>query len=172
MPPDSQSFQPPTRPIPDYSASDDVMIVEDDLNNAADIPVETATDMMKVGNNIAHSSTTATTTTIHKSQSRNNTNIIDDNNYPSTSSARMLTFNVQYCDRTIKIQLPENGTVVDLKNHLYKEVKVSPCRQLLSGWARMKQYENTPFSKLMIPDENNIQLTIKQNDDGVTADDE
>lgn len=160
MPPDSQSFQPPTQSNPDLS--DDVMIVEDDLPNSATIPVETATDMLKAGNNIVYAA---------PSKSKNSTEA-DENNYPSTSSAKLLTFNIQYCDRTIKIQLPESGTVVDLKNQLFKEVKVTPCRQLLSGWARMAQYEKTPFSKLMLPDENNMQLTIRQNDGVVTSEDE
>lgn len=60
----------------------------------------------------------------------------------------------------------------DLKFKLQQEIKVSPCRQLLSNWARLPQYENTPFSKLMLPKGNELQLTIKQNEGGISAEDE
>lgn len=60
----------------------------------------------------------------------------------------------------------------DLKLKLQQELKISPCRQLLSSWARLPQYENTPFSKLMCPKDNELQLTIKQNDGGLSAEDE
>ncbi|CAH1169526.1 unnamed protein product [Phaedon cochleariae] len=150
MPPDTQSFQPRVDP--------DVMIVEDD----ADIPVvEAATDMMEVRNNIGHSSPTKRT---------------HDNSVPSTSagngSIKTLNFNVQYCDRIIKVELPETATVNDLKLRLQREIKVAPCRQVLSNWARLNQYENTPFSKLMIPDDNSLALTIKQNEGGFSADED
>ncbi|KAJ8928857.1 hypothetical protein NQ314_018514 [Rhamnusium bicolor] len=142
MPPDTQSFQP--RPDPD------VMVVEDDGDIPA-IPVETATDMMEVGNNVGHPPT--------KKTSRG-------------KYFTMLKFNIQYCDRIIKIELPDSGTVNDLKIRLQRDLKIAPCRQLLSSWARLAQYDNTPFSKLMLPDENSLHLTIKQNEGGFTADDE
>lgn len=97
MPPDTQSFQP--RPDPD------VMVVEDD-GNLSSVPLEHATDMMEVGNNIGHPRP-------KKPSPENSTR--NQDNYPSTSgssgSERMLKFNVTYCDRVIKIELPESGTV-------------------------------------------------------------
>lgn len=158
MPPDTQSFQPRSDP--------DVMVVEDD-GNLSSLPLERATDMMEVGNNVGHSRP--------KKPSPENS-IRNQDSYPSTSGSsgneRMLKFNITYCDRVIKIELPESGTVNDLKIRLQRELKIAPCRQLLSNWARLVQYENTPFSKLKLPDENSLQLTIKQNDGSFTADDE
>jgi hypothetical protein len=170
MPPDSQSFQPRSDP--------DVMVV-DDYINVPSSPIETATDMMEVGNNVGHPPVPNNQT----------------NDQPSTSTVRnnltkMLKFTIQYCDRIITIELPESATVcellrnnesqvftkyfftADLKLRLFKELKVSPCRQLLSGWARMSQYENTPFSALQLPQESSLHLTLKPSEGGFTAEDE
>lgn len=97
MPPDTQSFT-PSNPTPD------VMIVDD----APDIPegaVETATDMVSVGNNVGHPPPKL-------SSGDNDVEIV----HPSTSSERnvtprMLRFSVQYCDRIIEIELPDTATV-------------------------------------------------------------
>jgi hypothetical protein len=170
MPPDSQSFQPRSDP--------DVMVV-DDYINVPSSPIETATDMMEVGNNVGHPPVPNNQT----------------NDQPSTSTVRnnltkMLKFTIQYCDRIITIELPESATVcellrnnesqvftkyfftADLKLRLFKELKVSPCRQLLSGWARMSQYENTPFSALQLPQESSLHLTLKPSEGGFTAEDD
>lgn len=86
MPPDSQSFQPQPDP--------DVMIV-DDYVNVASSPIETATDMMEISNDIGPPSRT--------------------NDQPSTSSmnntTKMLKFNVQYSDRIVTVDLPETSTI-------------------------------------------------------------
>ncbi|KAJ8978930.1 hypothetical protein NQ317_002991 [Molorchus minor] len=161
MPPDSQSFQPRSDP--------DVMVVEDDTDIPA-VPTKCGTGNMKIENNADHPVEKASHENIpHSSR-------IQDNNLPSTSTGggklRMLKFHVEYCDRIIKIELPESDTVEDLKLRLYNEVRIPPCKQLLSNWARVSQYENTPFSKLMLPDENFLHLTMKQNEDGFTAGDE
>ncbi|CAH0551359.1 unnamed protein product [Brassicogethes aeneus] len=154
MPPDSQSFQVRNEP--------DVMVVEDDSDLAA-IPVETASDMMEVGNNIGIAT---------KKITNNDNNVPMENNMPSTSSARMLKFIVQYCDKTINVDLPDNGTISDLKIQLHQKFKVPPCRQLLSSWARIQEYENTPFTKLMLGDENKLVLTVKPHEGGFSADED
>lgn len=48
----------------------------------------------------------------------------------------------------------------DIKKKLNKEIKVAPCRQLLSGWARLPQYANTPLVELSLPAFNSLQLTV------------
>lgn len=93
MPPDSQSFSTNSTP--------DVMIVDEPENTSA---VETATDMVSVGNNVGHS--------LPRLSSDDDVQIVQ----PSTSSERasgprMLRFNVQYCDRIIHIDIPETATV-------------------------------------------------------------
>lgn len=62
--------------------------------------------------------------------------------------------------------------VADIKMHLHKELKIPPCRQLLSGWARMQNFYDTPFSQLMLPKENALHLTLKPNEGGFSAEDE
>ncbi|CAG9857934.1 unnamed protein product [Phyllotreta striolata] len=156
MPPDTQSFQAPN-PDPD------VMIVEDDSDLPSAATADAATDVAGLGNNIGHPATVT-----NKSS--------NEDSFPSTSAGqsgvRQLKFNVQYCDRVIKIDLPESATINDLKLRLQREVKVSPCRQLLSSWARLGQFENTQFSKLMLPDENTLHLTLKPGEGGVSAEEE
>lgn len=109
MPPDSQSFN--TNPTPD------VMIVDETENTPAN-PVETATDMVSVGNNVGHS--------LPRLSSNDDIQIVQ----PSTSSdrgsgPRMLRFNVQYCDRIIPIDIPETGTVGEFFAIVY--ITLSSC---------------------------------------------
>lgn len=106
MPPDTQSFNPNSTP--------DVMIVDDPVS----VPpsrVETATDIVNVGNNVGHSLP-------RLSSSSDDVEIV----HPSTSSEkssapRMLLFNVQYCDRIIPIEIPDTGTV----GKLFCNVKIN-----------------------------------------------
>ncbi|KAG5894965.1 hypothetical protein JTB14_023313 [Gonioctena quinquepunctata] len=144
LPPDTQSFQANVDP--------DVMVVEEDP----------ATDIIEGANNMDRSTSTKRA---HA----------QDNNMPSTSAGNgsvKYKFNIQYCDRVIKLELPETGTINDLKAMLHREIKVPPCRQLLSGWARMAQYDNTPFVKLMLPTENSLHCSVKENEAGFLADEE
>lgn len=60
----------------------------------------------------------------------------------------------------------------DIKIILSNELKIAPCRLLLSDWARNPTTENTPLSQLMLPKENVLQLHIKPMDGGFSADDE
>ncbi|XP_019876721.1 FAS-associated factor 1 [Aethina tumida] len=153
MPPDSQSFQP-------QRTDPDVMVIEDDGSDA-EPPTETGTDMMEVGNNVGPSK-----------KAKPLVSLPAENNMPSTSSAKMIKFIVQYCDRTITVELPDSATVSDLKLNLQQKLKIPPCRQLLSLWARMSEYEHTSFSKLMVPDENKLTLTLKAGDGGFSAEED
>ncbi|XP_057654050.1 FAS-associated factor 1 [Diorhabda carinulata] len=156
MPPDTQSFG-SVNPDPD------VMIVDDDLDIRVPTAANNQPNLVVVGNSLDHSPIPDKAKT-------------PDDSYPSTSAAKsttkMLKFNVQYCDRVIKVELPDSATINDLKLRLQREVKVAPCRQLLSNWARLTQYESTPFSQLMLPDVNSLNLTVKSNEGGLTADEE
>lgn len=60
----------------------------------------------------------------------------------------------------------------DIKLLLHGQLKIQPCHQLLSGWARLKQYEATPLSHLMLPIENTLHLQVKSNEGGFNADNE
>ncbi|KAK5649011.1 hypothetical protein RI129_003903 [Pyrocoelia pectoralis] len=157
VPADSQSFN--------TGGSQDVIMIEDDLPTVQ-MPIEVATDMASVGNNVPQSNSFVVAVENH----------VDHHPLPSTSSSKatqkMLHFNIQYCDRIIPIDVPDTGTVADIKLKLSKELKIAPCRQLLSNWARLPQYENTPLSTLKIPDESTLQLHIKSSDSSFTTDDE
>lgn len=114
-----------------------------------------------------------------------------EDHQPSTSTlnhepaSRTLLFNVQYSDRVVPVYVKESETLggceiglffgrgftlfaavflADIKMKIYKEFKVPPCKQLLSGWARIAEYENTPLSKLMLPYRNALMLTTKSID--------
>lgn len=103
MPPDSQSFD--HRP---GSGSDEVMIVDEPPEDGAPAnPVETATDMVSVGNNVGHA------LPLRRASSEDEVRVA-----PSTSSSserasgpRMIRFNVQYCDRIVPIDIAESGTL-------------------------------------------------------------
>lgn len=180
MPPDTQAFHARNDP--------DVMIVEND----SDVPTQVfkPLDMMDiVANNIGHPPAKKRE---FLSSSENNFPTASTSSGPSGASTgpRILNFNVKYCDRVVKIRLPDSASLGmvfiykwvdkskndwvlgDLKQRIQNEVNVAPCRQTLSSWARMQNYEKTPFSKLMLPDDNDLVLTVKSHADGVTADDE
>lgn len=170
MPPDTQAFHVRNDP--------DVMIVENDQDIPTVVPkpmpIEKATSVMDVGNNIS----------IPPAKKRDFSSSSKESFFPTASTSKqcasgsastgpkMLTFNIKYCDRVIKIRLPDSANLNDLKQRLYNEVNVAPCRQTLSSWARMPNYEKTPFTKLMLPQENDLVLTVKSLSDGVTPEEE
>lgn len=98
MPPDTQNFLPRVDP--------DVMVIEDD-SPVPSTAVEAAIDMMEVGNNIRHP--------LIKTAPRQGGSQSEDSDQASTSAGtstqQILKFNVRYCDRIIKMELSENGTV-------------------------------------------------------------
>lgn len=97
MPPDTQNFLPRVDP--------DVMVIEDDV--PVPTAVETAIDMMEVGNNVGHSLNLYTP----RESSTHSEGSDQASTSAGTSTQQMLKFNIRYCDRNIKIELPENGTV-------------------------------------------------------------
>lgn len=91
----------------------------------------------------------------------------------AASGSNMLRFHVQYCDKQVTFELPDTNTLYDLKMVLHGRLGVAPCRQLLSSWARMPQYERRPLHELSLPTDNSLQLMVKTgNDMGVTADED
>ncbi|KAL1513565.1 hypothetical protein ABEB36_002962 [Hypothenemus hampei] len=168
MPPDTQSFH-------GRNSDPDVMIVENDSNvtSSAFKPVlESSPDLMKVSNNVGHP----------PAKRREFSNCSMDNSYATASTSsgpsgastgpKLLNFCITYFDRVFRIQLPDSANLSDLKQRLQNELKIAPCRQNLSGWARIESYAKTPFSKLQLPQENDLVLTIKPHVDGVTPEDD
>lgn len=108
MPPDTQAFHVRSDP--------DVMIVENDQDVPTavpkPIPADKVTDMMDLGNNIGHS----------PAKKRDYSSSSRENNFASASTSsgtastgpKMLTFNIKYCDRVIKIRLPDSANLSKL----------------------------------------------------------
>lgn len=144
----------------------------------ADSPIETSTETIALGDNRNLTTTNlignnSNVTTKH-SMSAPFLRYYLEHQQPSTSSLnneppKTLLFNVQYSDKVVPITVLENETLADIKMKIYKEFKVPPCKQLLSGWARMTSYEKTPLKQMMLPQENALLLTVK-NTDGLTKD--
>lgn len=101
---------------------------------------------------------------------------VDQNSQPSTSSnrirKRLLHFSVHFQDRIIQLEIPDTGTVGELKIMLHAQSGIAPCQQLLSGWTRVPQSETVPLATLSLPRENMLFLIPSSNNDGVTADEE
>lgn len=191
MPPDTQSFHPRNDP--------DVMIVEEDTDippvpPSAFKPVtsDKTVDRMDIGNHIGHPPAKrrefSSNSSLDKSYAAASTS-----SGPSGASTgpKFLNFTVKYCDRVLKITLPDSADLSeflvlfafdmlirienfkgDLKQRIQAEVNVAPCRQNLSGWARLADYEKTSFKLLQLPQDNELVLTIKSHADGVTAENE
>lgn len=103
VPPDSQNFQ--------SNADPDVEMVSEVIDIPAS-PVETATDIMSIGNNVGHSRPSR----VVQSMPSLNNHVDHANVQPSTSTfnshgPRTLKFNVQYNDRIIPIDIPDTGTI-------------------------------------------------------------
>lgn len=97
VPQGSQSFQP--------NVSPDVEMVSEVIDLPAS-PVETATDMLSVGNNVGHPTRYRDMPLLE-----NNVAVVHQ---PSTSSiphAKMIKFNIQYGDRVVPISMLDTGTV-------------------------------------------------------------
>lgn len=145
------------------SVDQDVQIVEDvplhSMSAATGASVvETATDMSSIGNNVGHSA-----------------HLVNDQQ-PSTSTQRvrqrLLHFSVHFQDRIVQLEIADTGTVGELKMMLNAQTGVPPCQQLLSGWTRLPQSDNTTLSSLSLPRENILFLCLPNVADGVTAEDE
>ncbi|XP_044746022.1 FAS-associated factor 1 [Coccinella septempunctata] len=146
--PESQTFQTNNR------NDSDVMIVDDDVPAA--VPNETASSSSRMENNFERPAVRI------PGYSRNHLS------QPSTSrgvsSRRMISFKVSFAGKFASIELPDNSTIKDLKKALQKEFKVPVCRQILLGWVKKNQDENTPFYKLMINRENALDLVVMGGD--------
>lgn len=160
MPQDTQSFQ---------SIQGNNVDMAPEVIEIPSSPIESAAESVS-----AH----ATTPAMVRSMPILDTQYAHMNSQPSTSSvhsntngSKIIKFNISYCDRIIPIEVPDTGTVADIKKKLNKEIKVAPCRQLLSGWARLPQYANTPLVELSLPAFNSLQLTVT-NVTGLAQDDE
>lgn len=105
--------------------------------------------------------------------SGNNAVASTSGNNSGASGSNMLRFHVQYCDKLVTFELADTSTLYDLKIVLHDRLGVAPCRQLLSSWARMPQYERRPLHELSLPTDNSLQLMVKTGTDmGVTADED
>ncbi|XP_018334151.1 FAS-associated factor 1 [Agrilus planipennis] len=160
------------RVMPQASQSFNDMEVVDEPIEIPVVPVETATDMVTVGNNVGHPCAKSMPFLENDVESHSSTSAQPSTSLSKVASSRTLQFDVKYCDRVISLNMPETSTIADLKIKLHRELKIPPCRQLLSGWARIPQYEKSPFSELMLPDKNTLFLSIKLTEGGLGADEE
>lgn len=84
----------------------------------------------------------------------------------SESSTRLLQFHIHFREKVIQLQLPDTGTVGDLKTLLTAQLGIPACQQGLEGW---KQYPNSDFTTLAslnLPRENILLLIIPDVEDG------
>lgn len=118
------------------------------------IPIDTATDMVSVGNNVGHAVS----------------------NEPSTSTnrtrQRLLHFSVHYQDRIVQLEIADTGTIGELKLMLHGHTGVPACQQILNGWARTPPSETVTLKSLSLPRENILFMCTMNAADGVPADDE
>lgn len=104
---------------------------------------------------------------------RHTTNMLET---PSTSSnqvkQRLLHFSVHFQDRIIQLEVPDTGTIGELKRLLHDRTGIPICQQLLSGWIRLPHSDAAVLSSLSLPRENILFLCVPNVADGITADDE
>ncbi|XP_022921054.1 FAS-associated factor 1 [Onthophagus taurus] len=157
MPQESQSFH--------SHSMHDVEMVSEVIDIPAS-PVESATDMLSVGNNVGHARARSMPTL----EDGFNNSVHQPSTSASVTRQNTVQFNVQFGDRIINIDIPDTGTIADIKARLYRELKIPPCQQLLSGWARHDQFEHVPVKSLMAPNQNALSLTVKPTNGGILAD--
>ncbi|KAJ8876265.1 hypothetical protein PR048_024175 [Dryococelus australis] len=90
---------------------------------------------------------------------------------PSTSNskenARLLNFRVKFRERTSNVQVPDTGTVADLKSQLRDEFGVPPCQQFLQGWNNSyPKSDAIVLSTLHLPRDNVLYMTNPSVEDG------
>lgn len=87
---------------------------------------------------------------------------------PSTSQgkeSRILQFRVHFRDRIVLLEIPDSGTVGDLKNMITIEVGISSCQQNLEGWKTPPKSDSVTLSSLSLPKENTLFLMPSDFDD-------
>ncbi|XP_067002925.1 FAS-associated factor 1 [Anabrus simplex] len=88
---------------------------------------------------------------------------------PSTSQgreARILQFHVHFRDRIIELEIPDTGTVGDLRTLLFAQVGIAPCQQKLQGWRQCPKSDSTTLASLNLPKENILFLLVPDFEDG------
>lgn len=114
MPPATQAFHPNNDP--------DVMIVENDSDVAApDVfkpPIldDSDVEVMEVGNNIGQSPAKRRDVSSNSSHMENNLAIASTSSGPSGASTgpKILNFNIKYCDKVVKMRLPDTASLSKL----------------------------------------------------------
>ncbi|PNF19491.1 FAS-associated factor 1 [Cryptotermes secundus] len=83
---------------------------------------------------------------------------------PSTSqpesSTRLLQFRIHFREEVIQLQLPDTGTVGDLKTLLTAQLGILACQQGLEGWKHYPSSDLTTLASLNLPKENILFLTV------------
>ncbi|XP_063227416.1 FAS-associated factor 1 isoform X2 [Bacillus rossius redtenbacheri] len=100
---------------------------------------------------------------------RSGSSIADVIPLPSTSNSesfRLLNFRVKFRDRVCHVQVPEMGTVYDLKCRLRDEFGVSPCQQYLQGWKSYPKSDEVVLTTLHLPRDNTLFMTNPNLEDG------
>ncbi|XP_012278050.1 FAS-associated factor 1 [Orussus abietinus] len=71
---------------------------------------------------------------------------------------RLLTFNVNYDNRVVKIEISETSTVGDLKHLIWELTNKAVCQQELQGWKTEPRSNLTVLQTLDLPSENTLHI--------------
>ncbi|KDR09433.1 FAS-associated factor 1 [Zootermopsis nevadensis] len=81
----------------------------------------------------------------------------------SESSTRLLQFCIHFREKLIQLQLPDTGTVGDLKTLVTAQLGIPTCQQCFEGWKSYPSSDFTILGSLGLPKENILFLTIPNN---------
>ncbi|KAJ4448215.1 hypothetical protein ANN_10229 [Periplaneta americana] len=84
----------------------------------------------------------------------------------SESNSRLLHFQIHFKERSIELQIPDTGTVGDLKTMVTAQLGIPICQQDFEGWKHYPSSDSTILASLNLPRENVLFLTIPDMRDG------
>jgi hypothetical protein len=118
----------PSQPLPITSATTQTTIINESENHL---------DLFANGTSIMLNQTTTTTT---------------------SKSKRLLTFNIEFYTNKFQLYVPDNNTVLDLKNLITQEIQLPAKYQKLKGWKNKDAtvLDNMELNYLNLPLETNL----------------
>ncbi|KAJ9584098.1 hypothetical protein L9F63_021570 [Diploptera punctata] len=85
---------------------------------------------------------------------------------PSTSQSetntRLLQFHIHFKDKMAQLQIPDTGTVGDLKQMIMGQLGIPTCQQELGGWKQYPTSDSSTLASLNLPRENILFVTIPE----------
>lgn len=169
-----------TQTLPSESMGDEVIPIMDGIEAAyvPDIQLDPPSGSNTALTSIGNVRKAACSTSSSFSQPSGSSTFVSDSapaltpNLFSLKNHGFLKFTVKYKDRLVPLEVPENETIASLKNALFTELGVPPCRQELKGFQRNHITDETVLSTLGLTPKTHLNLSVPKETASVSDDEQ